>query len=187
MFEWENGNNDQEWIVSTPDYHFDKSSLLEHRVTVSFKTEIYGTFRQSVIFDFGFEPVMVRHLCVDVVPVTDMDRVKEMQKEIVLASVERWDSTNSTIIAFPLVKESEDRDRERSFLSTYPNPSAENFSLTQSTIVEKKLTRNNYRARMHELLCVEEMARYEQVYIFSMLMINICFFYSCFLSFFKFQ
>lgn len=53
--------------------------------------------------------------------------------------------------------------REQELLTSYPMPRADTFSLTQSTVTEKKLTRNNYRARMHELLCVEEMARYEQV------------------------
>ncbi|RZF48178.1 hypothetical protein LSTR_LSTR016478, partial [Laodelphax striatellus] len=52
----------------------------EHRVRVAFKTDIYGTFRQSVVFDFGAEPVLVRHLCVDVVPVTDADKIKEIKK-----------------------------------------------------------------------------------------------------------
>lgn len=54
--------------------------ILEHRVRVGFKTEIYGTFRQSVVFDFGTEPVLVKHLCVDVVPVTDVDKMKEIRK-----------------------------------------------------------------------------------------------------------
>lgn len=59
--------------------------------------------------------------------------------------------------------------REQELLTSYPMPRADTFSLTQSTVTEKKLTRNNYRARMHELLCVEEMARYEQVssYIYN--------------------
>jgi hypothetical protein len=58
---------------------------------------------------------------------------------------------------------SADNDREQELLSVYPSPRADTFALTQSTVQERRLTRNNYRARMHELLAVEEMARYEQV------------------------
>lgn len=83
-----------------------------------------------------------------------------------LSTAERWDKSNSQIVTFssPVVPVStSDVDRERELLATYPVPRADTFTLTQSTVSEKKLTRNNYRARMHELLCVEEMARYEQV------------------------
>lgn len=45
----------------------------------------------------------------------------------------------------------------------YPCPQVDHFSLSHATISEKKLTKNNYRARMHELLYIEEMARYELV------------------------
>lgn len=57
----------------------------------------------------------------------------------------------------------QDCEKEKQLLQTYPTPRAETFQLTQSTVTEKKLTKNNYRDRMHELLYVEEMARYEQV------------------------
>ena len=74
--------NDQEWTSAKDSSSLDSESseILEHRIKVGFKTEIYGTFRQSVVFDFGSEPVLVKHLCVDVVPVTDVDRIKEIRK-----------------------------------------------------------------------------------------------------------
>jgi len=177
--EWKPSNN-QEWSVPTiraleqrdPVESESAAPILEHKVKVSFATDIYGTFRQSVVFDFGGEPVLVQHLCVDVVPVTDVDRMKEIRKELVLSTAERWDTTNADIVAFsspvtPMVPTpaaiAKDSERERDLLSAYPSPRGDTFALTQSTVTEKKLTRNNYRARMHELLCVEEMARYEQV------------------------
>nr|CAD7444892.1 unnamed protein product [Timema bartmani] len=168
--------NDQEWSLPPVaglelQADHDAPLQLEHRVKVGFATDIYGTFRQSVVFDLGEEPVLVRHLCVDVVPVTDADRMREIRKGLVLSSVERWDATNADIIPFssavtPLVSTPEavakDSERERDLLSAYPSPRADTFTLTQCTVTERKLTRNNYRARMHELLGVEEMARYEQ-------------------------
>lgn len=73
--------NDQEWTCKDgPSSEADSNEILEHRVKVGFKTEIYGTFRQSVVFDLGGEPVLVKHLCVDVVPVTDVDKMKEIRK-----------------------------------------------------------------------------------------------------------
>uniref|UniRef100_A0A1B6CI26 C3H1-type domain-containing protein n=1 Tax=Clastoptera arizonana TaxID=38151 RepID=A0A1B6CI26_9HEMI len=161
--------SDQEWlssgdITSLEDY---EGESLEHYIKVIFSTDIFGTFRQSVVFDFGTEPALVKHLCVDVIPVTDADKIKEIKKELVLSTVERWDKSNSQIVSFssPVVPISSTADigREKDLLATYPVPRADTFTLTQSTVSEKKLTRNNYRARMHELLCVEEMARYEQV------------------------
>ncbi|XP_075224399.1 helicase with zinc finger isoform X2 [Lycorma delicatula] len=158
--------NDQEWTEGTGMIIDEHVERFEHRIRVEFSTDIYGTFRQSVVFDFGMEPVLVRHVCVDVVPVTDADKIKEIKKELVLSNAERWDKENCEVVPFtsPVVPvNSSDAERERELLSTYPAPRADSFTLTQSTVSEKKLTRNNYRARMHELLCVEEMARYEQV------------------------
>lgn len=69
----------QEW-ASTGDEAIDNSEPLEHTIKVGFTTDIYGTFRQSVVFDTGNEPVLVKHLCVDVIPVTDADKIKEIKK-----------------------------------------------------------------------------------------------------------
>lgn len=82
-------SNDQEWTNGPLSAEMDKDPeassdlenvALEHRVRISFKTDIFGTFRQSVVFDFGTEPVLVKHLCVDVVPVSDADKMKEIRK-----------------------------------------------------------------------------------------------------------
>lgn len=165
--------SDQEWTSVSLDKSIDSERIpsLEHRVKVTFSTDIYGTFRQSVVFDFGTEPVLVKHLCVDVVPVTDADKIKEIRKEMVLSSSKRWDTDNSDIVPFsspiypdlatPYGKETCDRDRE--LLNAYPAPRASTLCLTQSTVTERNLTKNNYRTRMHELLSVEELARCEQV------------------------
>jgi hypothetical protein len=169
--------SDQEWIVNNVDARYtetpsEASPMLEHRVKVVFSTDIYGTFRQSVVFDFGTEPVLVKHLCVDVIPVTDIDKIQEIKKEIVFSASERWDETNCDIVkieptqlvphmASPVL--AIDAEKEQELLERYPCPRASTFVLTQSTITERKLTKNNYRSRTHELLYVEEIARYEQI------------------------
>lgn len=73
--------NEQEWTNGRDStWENEGTEMLEYKIKVGFKTEIYGTFRQSVVFDFGSDPVLVKHLCVDVVPVTDADRMKEIRK-----------------------------------------------------------------------------------------------------------
>lgn len=47
--------NNQEWISHLPVHNV----VEEYKVMVVFKTGIYGTFRQSVVFDFGTEPYLV--------------------------------------------------------------------------------------------------------------------------------
>lgn len=36
-----------------------------YKVVVGFSTEIFGTFRQTVVFDFGSEPVLMQRIMVD--------------------------------------------------------------------------------------------------------------------------
>lgn len=36
-----------------------------YKVTVGFSTEIFGTFRQTAVFDFGSEPVLMQRIMVD--------------------------------------------------------------------------------------------------------------------------
>lgn len=169
--------SDQEWIAPNYDERnleiaIDRSVTLEHRVKVVFSTDIYGTFRQSVVFDFGNEPVLVKHFCVDVVPITDADKIQEIKKEMVVTASQRWDESNAHIVPYVMPASSHqqqnasakfDEEREKELLQRYPCPRVNTFTLTQSTITEKKLTKNNYRSRMHELLYVEEIARYDQV------------------------
>lgn len=69
----------QEWTATGVEQG-ELGEPLEHVVKVGFTTDIYGTFRQSVVFDSGEEPVLVKHLCVDVIPVTDADKIKEIKK-----------------------------------------------------------------------------------------------------------
>lgn len=167
--------SDQEWVASSENKHGDHMNeagpMLEHRVKVVFNTDIYGTFRQAVVFDLGSEPVLVKHICVDVVPVTEVDKIQEIRKDIVMSTTERWDETNSEMIEFTTAiiphmhtpAYAADAEREKDLLARYPLPKATSFVLTQSTITEKKVTKNNYRNRTHELLYVEEIARYEQI------------------------
>ena len=43
-----------------------------YKVGVSFSTEIFGTFRQTVVFDFGSEPVLMQRIMVDAASIEGM-------------------------------------------------------------------------------------------------------------------
>ncbi|XP_048525324.1 probable helicase with zinc finger domain [Dendroctonus ponderosae] len=155
--------NDQEWIS-----HLclqDSFAVVEYRITVMFKTSIFGTFRQSVVFDFSTEPVLVKHLCADLVPDAELNKINEIRKEITLSISERWTVHNSDIVYFhsELVSSSTSEDWEKKLRSMYPCPQNETFVLSHATMTENKFTRNNYRERMHELLFIEEMSRYDLI------------------------
>lgn len=155
--------NNQEWI--SPLLTHDSLLPVEYRINVVFTTGIFGTFRQSVVFDFSSEPVLVKHLCVDVVPDSDLDKINEIRKEITVSISERWTVSNSDILPFysKLIHDSSNGEWEKSLHSMYPYPQAETFQLSHATVSEKKFTRNTYRERMHELLFIEEMARYDLI------------------------
>lgn len=155
--------NNQEWLSQIK--LDDLQQRHEYKISVIFKTSIFGTFRQSVVFDFFTEPVLVKHLCVDVVPDTDMDKINELCREITLSISERWTTNNADILLFQssLLSFSTNEEWEKTLKLMYPSPQAETFLLSNVTISEKKFTKNNYRERMHELLFVEEMARLDLI------------------------
>lgn len=81
-----------------------------------------------------------------------------------LSSTERWEESNSVIIPFTsTVIDYNFTNRERELLNKYFVPTGHKFTITQSMLNDDCVTKNNYRARMHELLYIEEMACYDQV------------------------
>lgn len=43
-----------------------------YKVAVGFSTEIFGTFRQTIVFDFGSEPVLMQRIMVDAASIEGM-------------------------------------------------------------------------------------------------------------------
>lgn len=79
---------------------------------------------------------------------------------------ERWDENNAEIMRFSTsdaAYSAYSSNGSEHLLRLYPTPTPSTFTLTQSTVTERTITKNNYASRMHELLGVEEMARYQQV------------------------
>ncbi|KAK7082158.1 hypothetical protein SK128_003180 [Halocaridina rubra] len=151
--------NNQEWICTDVDAFVPhEHRVIEYKVTITFKTVIYGTFRQAVIFDYGSEPVLMQRLCVDVIPVEDLSALEETKKTILTRS-ERWCDENVDIITFE-PKTHDLSCPDRNLLNSYPAPTNENFVFTQ-TSMEKVPTRSNYKSRVHDLLHIEELAQFD--------------------------
>ncbi|XP_042232621.1 probable helicase with zinc finger domain isoform X2 [Homarus americanus] len=157
--------NNQEWVNTDAEaLVYQEQSVHEYKVTISFRTMIYGTFRQAVIFDFDSEPVLMQRLCVDVIPVEDLSALEETKRTILTRS-ERWCEENVEIIPF-YPKPHELSDHDKSILAAYPAPTNENFVLTQ-TSMEKFPTKSNYQSRLHDLLNIEELAQFDLVARFN--------------------
>ena len=82
----------QEWSHPDPIF-FTHCTNMKYTIKVSFRADIFGTFRQSVIFSFGFEPHLRQDLCVDVVPVLDEEETKIQQlQETLIKQAERYNT-----------------------------------------------------------------------------------------------
>ena len=62
-----------------------------------FKTDIYGTFRQTLVFDFGMEPLLSREMQIESAPITDTEK---LTKDLQLTDQGRWTSENIQLIEY---------------------------------------------------------------------------------------
>uniref|UniRef100_A0A4W6FSB9 Probable helicase with zinc finger domain n=1 Tax=Lates calcarifer TaxID=8187 RepID=A0A4W6FSB9_LATCA len=134
-----------------------------YKVAVSFSTEIFGTFRQTVVFDFGSEPVLMQRIMVDAASIEDLEHLMAARQQL-LITAKRWDSSCKTIVEFSPNETM--AELERSLLSRYQIPLSADQLFTQS-VLDKTLTKDNYQARLHDLLYIEEIAQYKEVSKFN--------------------
>ncbi|KAI2666610.1 putative helicase with zinc finger domain [Labeo rohita] len=125
-----------------------------YTVVVSFSTEIFGTFRQTVVQTF--ESLSTTH------NPTDLEHLMQARQQL-LMTAKRWDSSCKTIVEFV---PNENMDLERSLLTRYQIPLSADQLFTQS-VLDKTLTRDNYQPRLHDLLYIEEIAQYKEVSKFN--------------------
>lgn len=150
----------QEWINTLK--RSEEKKVLVYLVQVAFQASMYATFVQTLVFDFGGDPVLMRNFSVDTVP-PDMLGDIERNRRVILVGHERWSPTTVDLVPFAERRSG----RVQSLQSMYPPPDPEGFQLTQAVMGEE-LSRQNYRARMHELLYVEEMARADIIAQFNL-------------------
>ncbi|XP_041473482.1 probable helicase with zinc finger domain isoform X3 [Lytechinus variegatus] len=145
-------------------YNSAKSKERIYRVKIQFTSQIFGTFRQSVVFDFGTEPVLMKRISVDSVSAMDQKELEEV-RESMMCVTERWDGTNKTVVNFsPPIQMGTEEDK--GLLSFYIPPHSTE-ELFKRSVLEKTITKNNYKNRMHDLLYIEETARFRDISKFN--------------------
>lgn len=88
----------------------------------------------------------------------DLEHLMQARQQL-LMTAKRWDSSCKTIVEFG---PSETGELERSLLARYQIPLSADQLFTQS-VLDKSLTKENYQARLHDLLYIEEIAQYKEV------------------------
>lgn len=145
-----------------------ENKIVECKVKVVFNTSIFGAFRQSVVFDFGSEPALIKHLSVDVVPVEDLQKINELCTEIIAPTSKRWRDSEINAFTSNIYHSRHsyanfEADWGRNLAKIYPFPAPDAFTISSTAFAEKSFTATNYKRRMHDLLFVEEIARHELV------------------------
>uniref|UniRef100_A0A673CGS7 Probable helicase with zinc finger domain n=1 Tax=Sphaeramia orbicularis TaxID=375764 RepID=A0A673CGS7_9TELE len=153
----------QEWTAGEETAADNGLDHCVYKVAVGFSTEIFGTFRQTVVFDFGSEPVLMQRIMVDAASIEDLEHLMAARQQL-LITAKRWDSSCKTIVEFSPNETM--AELERSLLSRYQIPLSADQLFTQS-VLDKTLTKDNYQARLHDLLYIEEIAQYKEVSKFN--------------------
>lgn len=136
-----------------------------YTIEIVFCATSFGTYRQHLLFGFGDYPILRRRLCVDCVRFEDLKRLVEATKYVLQQTSHRWNNseTGGVVHAFESPFVTAKDPREDCLTKAYPYPGENDFMLSHATLNEDRITPNNYRGRMHELIAVEELARHEQV------------------------
>ncbi|XP_061088357.1 probable helicase with zinc finger domain [Conger conger] len=129
-----------------------------HQVSLLLTTAAYGSFQQTVVLDFGSEPVLLQTLSAELA--TPIELEQEQQPQGAVRSV-RWDSACKQVTVVGFLP----RDRaqlDQSLLQSYQIPAAADQLFTRS-VLDRSLTAHNYRSRLHDLLYIEENAQYMEL------------------------
>jgi len=129
-----------------------------YNLKLKFHSKIFGTFKQTVLFDFGERPLLSKTVIADVVPFSHDSDVQSVKESILFIS-DLWDSTNSDLVHFEPTPPKVHKDEEE-LLSKYPAPQPSKFEMSDA-VTELRLTRDNYKERMHQLLYIEEMSQFQ--------------------------
>ncbi|XP_062616187.1 probable helicase with zinc finger domain isoform X1 [Saccostrea cucullata] len=145
----------QEWV--NPDYTTRHTGEYVYRVKVVFKTDIYGTFRQTLVYDFGLEPVLSREMQIESAPITDIEK---LSKDLVLSEQGRWKVESVDLVRFEN-KPVPETEEEKQLLSKYSLPEADKFRLSEHLMHPP--SKETYRIWMHEMLYIEEWAQMDHI------------------------
>ncbi|XP_029166349.1 probable helicase with zinc finger domain [Nylanderia fulva] len=152
--------NGEEWHNPRASYIVDRSIKRHYTVTIAFAASKYGTYRQNVIFGFKCCSTFLQRICADYLPIQDYARIQTATNYQLSQIPSRWPDPYA--FYSPFMQNHADL-REIKLSKIYPYPDKQNFFLTQDTLSDNRLTPQNYRGRMHEMITVEEIARHEQL------------------------
>ena len=94
----------------------------------------------------------------DVVPLSSSSALESITESI-LQTCDPWDSPGQAIHRFEPRPAKVHRDEDE-MLSLYPTPQPSKFKMSDA-VTQSRLTRENYKARLHALLYIEEMSQYK--------------------------
>lgn len=154
----------QEWTIPSKYNTPNKTKDRIYRVKLQFTSQIFGTFRQSIIFDFGGEPYLIKRVSADCVSASDKQQLDEVRETFFSVS-DRWDNTTKKVVQF-LPKPPFGMEEDEELGSKYRPPRSKEELIPQS-VLEKYLTKYNYKTRMHELLYIEEMTQFKEMSKFN--------------------
>ena len=123
-----------------------------YRVTVRFVAGCYGSFHQSVIFDFGSKPVLRRELTVDVAPTDILETLEQLRDDL---SSDVWTRYNCTMVPYHGPGDYLSKEYEQ-LMRDYPVPESDTDIITKDLLSKRKLTQANYINVMHQFLYLEE-------------------------------
>ena len=125
-----------------------------YRVEVQFTGNMFGSFNQWVVFDFGTLPVLVRKLYVEVGALGTHEKVRSLREKL---QFDRWTTENREIVRY---KGGMVNELERRLTSKYKAPASSDSVISQHSVTTE-LNWNNYHHKMHQLLEMEEMKRHQ--------------------------
>ncbi|CAL8138318.1 unnamed protein product [Orchesella dallaii] len=143
-----------------------KANSYKYKVNVAFIPEVYGNFQQSVIFDIGSDPKIVRNISVDVVAPLDSEADKVPCEGTSTSPVDRskvyrtnipWNFGNAEMI------DGNSGEKVSSEKLGFALISGSSLSKPESFMENTKdpLSKEHYKERMRFLLTQEERARQE--------------------------
>ncbi|XP_041363275.1 probable helicase with zinc finger domain [Gigantopelta aegis] len=144
-------NQCQEWI--NQDTHAKGHGEYVYRIKVVFKTDLYGTFRQTIVFDFSVEAVLTREMQVESSPVVDAE---DLSKFLILTEAKKWSEDKVEIVSFQ-PRSTPVNSTEKHLLEKYKLPQPDKFTLSDT--IMQSVSKDNYRLWMHEMMYLEEMAQ----------------------------
>ncbi|KAJ8413545.1 hypothetical protein AAFF_G00080520 [Aldrovandia affinis] len=134
-----------------------------YQVTLRLTAPAFGSFQQTVVFDFGSEPVLLQTVSAELAPPKDAEL--EQRPQGVLSSG-RWDSGCKQVAVVGFLPR-EQAPLDQSLLRSYQIPAAADQLFTRS-VLDRSLTAHNYHSRLHDLLYIEENAQYMELSRFNL-------------------